>query len=173
MSDTKITRGRVMIVAAVLLIFFGCAYGRPLTYTEGGALLGTLYGAGLGAAIGSATGHAGEGAGIGALAGTLLGGVLGYGIENNGRYDYYYGDRYGYYDRYYGDRYGYDDRYYGDRYGYYDPYRDDPYYRAGRGAGPYSGHDPGYEYAPGGTVYPEDYYQRQNRRLMSPGYGAY
>jgi hypothetical protein len=162
MSDTKITRSRVMIVAAALLLFFGCAYGRPLPSTEGGALLGTLYGAGIGAAIGSATGHAGEGAGIGALAGTLLGGVLGYAIENNGQYDYNYGDRYGYYDRYYGDRYG-----------YYDPYSDDPYYRTGREAGPYSGYDSGYGYAPGPTVYPEQYYQKQNRRLVSPGYGAH
>ncbi len=192
----KTTRGRVLLIAAAAVLLFGCAYGPygpGLTYTGGGALLGTLYGAGLGAAIGSATGHAGEGAGIGALAGTIVGGLLGYTTE--------YNDRYGYYDP------SYDDSYYNNSY-YGDSYYNDRYYRRGCDNRPPSGYEPNYGYDPGygyrqdygngpapeerypsgnegaysgndtgpstpsTTPYSEDYYQKQNRRLMSPGYNG-
>ncbi len=156
---------------------FGCVYGRGLTYTEGGTLLGALYGAGIGAAIGSASGHAGEGAGIGGLVGSLIGGGIGYSVEGNARYGR--GDPY-------------DDPYYDS---YYDPYRNHPSYgnRTYRGyGGPppardrydrqypvYESQGPGpsavpdEEYGPADTTsstYSEEYYQKQNRRLMSPGY---
>jgi len=166
------TRSFVVILGVLLLLVSGCYYGRGLTYAEGGTLMGALYGAGLGAAIGSASGHAGEGAGIGALAGSLIGGVIGYGTENSYRY--------GYSDRY-------NDPYYG---GNYDPYANHPNYRGYGGAppaqDPYYRQDPSYsadgadpipyeEDTYGSTdtetpLYSEEYYQQQNRRVMSPGY---
>jgi hypothetical protein len=171
-------KGMIVIVGVVFLLAFGCAYGRGLTYTEGGTLLGALYGAGIGAAIGSASGHAGEGAGIGGLVGSLIGGALGYGLETGPRYGYGpYDDPY--YDPYHNHPY-YDEptyRGYGGYGGYgapstgRDPYnRYDPAYGSG---GPAPSPNPNDAYAPADTTaetYSEDYYQKQNRRLMSPGY---
>jgi hypothetical protein len=176
MTTLNRKKGMIAIVGVVFLFAFGCVYGRGLTYTEGGTVLGALYGAGIGAAIGSASGHAGEGAGIGGLVGSLIGGALGYSVET--------GPRYG--------RGPYDDPYYDP---YDDPYRNHPYYDEptyrGYGApptgrGPYNRYDPAYgagapapgpnpndAYAPADTTaetYSEEYYQKQNRRLMSPGY---
>jgi hypothetical protein len=176
------TKGIVVIFGVLSLLVSGCYYGRGLTYAEGGTVMGALYGAGLGAAIGSATGHAGEGAGIGALAGSLIGGAIGYGME--GPYRNGYSDRRN--DPYYNDPY-YNDPYNGRN---YDPYSRHPDYRGDHGAppayDPYYRQDPAYDtggYDPipyeddtydsadtGTPVYSEEYYQKQNRRVMSPGY---
>ncbi len=172
MASLRKTRSMVVILGVLLLFVFGCVYGRGLTYTEGGTLLGALYGAGLGAAIGSASGHAGEGAGIGGLAGSLIGGAIGYGMEGTGRYGY----RDSYYDPYYDP--------------YHDPYSNHPNYRGYGDAppprDPYYREQPSYDtgrpepipyqedtYGSADTTtptYSEEYYQKQNRRLMSPGY---
>lgn len=172
MAVLKKTRSMVVILGVLLLFVFGCVYGRGLTYNEGGTLLGALYGAGIGAAIGSVNGHAGEGAGIGALVGSLIGGAIGYGVE--GDYRYGYGDPY-------------DDPYYDS---YHDPYSNHPNYRGYGGAppdgDPYYRQDPSYDtggpepipyqedtYGSTDTatrIYSEEYYQKQNRRLMSPEY---
>jgi hypothetical protein len=168
MAILRKTRSMVVILGVLLLFVSGCVYGRGLTYAEGGTLMGALYGAGIGAAIGSASGHAGEGAGIGGLVGSLIGGSIGYDAE--GDYRYGYGDPY-------------DDP-------YYDPYAHHPNYR--RHSGPPPARDPYYRQDPsydtgrpepipyqddtyGSTdtttsTYSEEYYQKQNRRLMSPGY---
>jgi hypothetical protein len=182
MAPSKMMRFKVIVLALTLLAGFGCVYGRGLTYTEGGTLLGALYGAGIGAAIGSASGHAGEGAGIGGLVGSLIGGSVGYSVEGDARYgrgDPYHDPYYDpYYDRYY-DPYYYNHPSHGDRtYRRYsgpppvrDPYnRPDPAYE-GQAPGPSAAPDE--EYGPAdstSSTYSEDYYQKQNRRLMSPGY---
>ncbi len=172
MAVLKKTKGMVVILGVLLLFVFGCVYGRGPTYTEGGTLMGALYGAGLGAAIGSASGHAGEGAGIGGLAGALIGGAIGYGMEGNNRYRH--GDPYG--DPYrepYRDPYSNhpDYRGYGGAPPAQDPYyRQDPSYDAGRPE-PIPYYDDTYDSADTATeVYSEEYYQKQNRRVMSPGY---
>ena len=46
MAVIKKTRSMVVILGVLFLFVFGCAYGRGLTYTEGGTLMGALYGAG-------------------------------------------------------------------------------------------------------------------------------
>ncbi|MBN2225113.1 MAG: hypothetical protein JW765_10590 [Deltaproteobacteria bacterium] len=164
----------VVILGVLFLFVFGCAYGRGLTYTEGGTLMGALYGAGIGAAIGSATGHAGEGAGIGSLVGSLIGGAIGYGIEGNNRYGYPgpYNDPY--YDSY-RDPYSNHPNYrgYGGAPPAQDPYyRQDPSYDAGR-PNPIPYQDDTYSQTDTATpTYSEEYYQKQNRRLMSPGYNV-
>lgn len=165
------TRSMVVIFGVLLLFVFGCVYGRGYTYTGGGTLLGALYGASIGAAIGSATGHAGEGAGIGGLVGSLIGGAIGYGME--APYQHGYGNPY-------------DDP-------YYDPYSGSPNYRGYGGPPPDRGpnyrQEPTYDtgdqepipsqdyqddtYGSEDTTtptYPEENDQKQNRRVMSPGY---
>ena len=139
MYEKKTHRGRVLIVAAVAALLFGCAYGQGLNYSGADPLSGILLG----------TGGISQLPIIGPLADALIGGMLGYN-NGNGYNDPYYGDRYGY-DPYYGDPYGYDpnygdryrndpnygDRYYGDRYGNGSPnrygpnygYNGQPYYR--------------------------------------------
>jgi hypothetical protein len=172
MAVFRKTRVMVVILGVLLLSVFGCVYGRGLTYTEGGTLMGALYGASIGAAIGSAHGHAGEGAGIGSLVGSLIGGAIGYGLEG--------GHRYGY-------GYRHDDSYY---YPYRYPYSNHPNYReygqAPRAGDPYYSQDPSYGAGAPAPIpydndtydstdtatptYSEEYYQKQNRRVMSPGY---
>ncbi len=171
MAALRKTRIMIVILGVLLLSVFGCVYGRGVTYTGGGTLLGALYGAGIGAAIGSTTGHAGEGAGIGSLVGSLIGGAIGYGMEA----PYWYGYRGQHDDPYYPYRYPYshhpDYRGYGGTPPAGDPYcPQDPAYGSGAPT-PIPYDDDAYDSADTtAPTYSEEYYEKQNRRVMSPGY---
>lgn len=131
MGERKNRWGRVLLMAGLTVLLFGCMYGNPYGYgTYSGYGYDDYYGYNdyyddgryvdpatllLGPAIGAI-----EHLLIGPITGSLLGGTRGYGYGQPYYHDRYYDDRYGY-DRRYDDRY-YDDRYYNDR--YYDDYDD-------------------------------------------------
>ncbi len=123
MGESKIRGGRVLLVAGLAVLLFGCMYGNPYgygTYNGYGGYDDQYYGDApyvdpaavlLGPAVGAI-----EHLLIGPITGSLLGGSMGYG----------YGQPY-YHDQYYNEDYYGSDRRYDDR--YYDDYYYDPYYR--------------------------------------------
>ncbi len=131
MGERKNRWGRVLLMAGLAVLLFGCMYGNPYGYGGYSGGYGNdgyddYYGNGqyvdpaavlLGPAIGAI-----EHLLIGPITGSLLGGTMGYG----------YGQPY-YHDQYYGDDYYGNDRRYDERYNdrYYDDYYDDDYYRYG------------------------------------------
>ena len=121
MGERKNRRGRVLLMAGLAVLLFGCMYGSPYggysgDYNNRG--YDDYYGNGqyvdpaavlLGPAIGAI-----EHLLIGPITGSLLGGTMGYGYGQPYYHDQYYNDNY------YGSDGRYDDRYYDDY--YYDPY---------------------------------------------------
>jgi hypothetical protein len=127
MGERKIRWGRVLLMAGLAVLLFGCMYGSP--YGNGscngyGGYDDQYYGNGqyvdpLTLLFGPAVGAV-EHLLVGPIVGSVLGGSMGYG---NGQP--YYHDRYnnnGYNDRYYDDNYNgnYNDNNY--RYGPYNPW---------------------------------------------------
>jgi hypothetical protein len=148
MRERKTRWGRVLPAMALVVLLFGCVYGRPGYYAGGDPYSGYYPAVDPGVVIGPAAAGIEQLPVVGPMLDALTGGALGYyadyGYEGQYYNDSYYGDPYRN-DRSYNDRY-YSDPYYNDRY-YNDPYYDGRY-----------GYDNRY-YGPGDTPY-DPYYPR-------------
>jgi len=127
MGERKFRGARVLLMAGLVVLLFGCMYGNPYgygAYNGSGGYDDQYYGSQpyvdpaailFGPAVGAI-----EHLLIGPIVGSMMGGTMGYGNGQPYYHDQYYNDGYYGNDRRYDDRY-YNDQYYND-YGYY------PYY---------------------------------------------
>jgi hypothetical protein len=134
MRERKIRWGRILPAIALVVLLFGCVYGRPGYYAGGDPYSGYYPAIDPGQVIAPAAAGIEQLPVVGPMLDALTGGALGY-YADYGYYGYndpyyggsYYNDPY-YNDRYYNDPYyrndpyGYDNRYYGNEYGQYDQY---------------------------------------------------
>ena len=125
MRERKIRWGRILPAIALVVLLFGCVYGRPGYYAGGDPYSGYYPAIDPGQVIAPAAAGIEQLPVVGPMLDALTGGALGY-----------YAD-YGYY--------GYNDPYYGGSY-YNDPYYRDPYYRDGYENGYPNGYGPNYGY---------------------------